>query len=136
MLLGERIISAHVRNQNPLGSTSLCFSRCARLSLGSHRMDFLATGFSAATWTALVLDRALADLSATRLLHLVVQIRRLRTEDFCRGWEHRRKRRNRGHGRYHHDVGLARERSPALYDVWLGPMGRSARGSAGRTSRA
>src|SRR5712672_3096774 len=81
MLLGERIISAHVRNQNPLGSTSLCFSHCARLSLGSHRMDFLASGFSAATWTALVLDAALADLSASRLLHLVVQIRRLRVSN-------------------------------------------------------
>src|SRR5437868_2947604 len=125
MLLGARIISAHVRNQNPLGSTSFCFSRCARLSLGSHRMDFLAAGLSVATWTALVLDRALADLSATRLLYLVVQVRRLRPKDFCRGWLHRRKRRNCGHGRCHHDVGPARERSPVRYDIWLGAMGRS-----------
>src|SRR5579872_5637170 len=99
-------------------------------------MDFLAAGLSAATWTALVLDRALADLSATRLLHLVVQVRRLRTEDFCRGWLYRRKRWNRGDGRCHHDVGPARQRSPARDDVWLGAMGRCARGSAGRTSRA
>src|SRR5579872_1395990 len=99
-------------------------------------MDFLAASLSAATWTALVLDRALADLSATRLLHLVVQVRRLRTEDFCRGWLHCRKRWNRGHGRCHHDVGPARERGPARDDVWLGAMGRSARGPAGGTSRA
>src|SRR5580692_7780837 len=101
-----RIPSGYVCNQNPLGPTSLGFGGRARLSLGSHRMDFLAAGFSAATWTALVLDRALADLSATRLLHLVVQVRCLRTEDFCRGWEHRRKRRNRSHGCCHHDVSL------------------------------
>src|SRR5271163_1085605 len=102
MLLGARVISANVRNQNPLGPTPLGFGSRARLPLGGDRVDCLASGVSVATWTALALDRALADLSATRLLHLVVQVRRLRTEDFCRGWEHRRKRRNRGHGRCHH----------------------------------
>jgi type IV secretion system protein VirD4 len=45
-------------------------------------MDGLAPCFPAATRTRLVHGRALADLSAARFLHLVVQVRRLRTEDF------------------------------------------------------
>src|SRR5271167_5243632 len=98
MLLRACIISAHVRNPNIVGPAPACIDGRACLSLGGDRVDGLASGFPTTTWTALVLHRALADLSAARLLHMVVQVRRLRTVDFCRGWEHRRKRRNRGHG--------------------------------------
>src|SRR5689334_17682696 len=98
MSLRTRISFAHVCNQNPLGPAALRVGGRTRFSMGGDRMDFLAAGLSAATWTALALDRALAGLSAARLLHLVVQFRRLRAEDFCRGWLHRRKRWNRGHG--------------------------------------
>src|SRR5271169_857535 len=90
--LGMRITSAYVCNQNPLGPTSLGFGGRARLSLGGDRVDCLASGFPAATRAYLVHDRALADLSATRLLHLVVQIRRLRTKDLRSGGMYRRQR--------------------------------------------
>src|ERR1700722_7729728 len=85
--LGIRIPSGHVCNQNPLGPTPPGFGCRAGLPLGGHRVDCLASGVSATAWTALVLDWALADLSTIRFLHLVVQVRCLRTKDFCRGWE-------------------------------------------------
>src|SRR6267154_2314783 len=76
-----RISFAHVCNQNPLGPAALRVGGRGRLSLGGDRMDGLAPGFPAAARACLVRDRALAGLSAARLLYLVVQVRRLRTED-------------------------------------------------------
>src|ERR1700742_891741 len=80
-LLKTCITSAYVRNQDPLGTTSFRINGRARLSLGGDRMDGLAPCFPAATRTRLVHGRALADLSAARILYLVVQVRRLCTED-------------------------------------------------------
>src|SRR5271157_467874 len=79
--LDLRVTSAHVRNQNPLGSDPAGVDGGACLSLGCDRMDRLAPCFPAATRIRLVHDRALADLSAARSLHLVVQVRRLRADD-------------------------------------------------------
>src|SRR6185437_489511 len=72
-----RISFPHVRNQNSLGPTAFRVGRRASLSLGGDRMDCLAPGLPATARAGLVRDRELAGLSAARLLHLVVQIRRL-----------------------------------------------------------
>ena len=128
--LGILITSLHVCNQNPLGPTRPGFGSRARLPLGRDRVDCLASGVSATAWTSLVHDRRLPDLSATRLLDLVVQVRCLRSEYLHPRWVHRRKRRHRGHWRCHHDVGSARERSPARYDVRVSALGRHKRGAS------
>src|SRR5882757_4355254 len=70
MLLRTRISFAHVCNQNPLGPAALRVGGRGRLSLGGDRMGRLAPGFPAAARACLVRDRALAGLSAARLLHL------------------------------------------------------------------
>src|SRR5882724_1748557 len=119
-----RIPSVHVRNQNPLGSAPVGSDGRACLSLGSDRMDGLAPCFPAATRTRLVHGGALADLSAARAFHLVVQVRRLRAEDIPAGREHRCEWRDCGYGYGDHPLGLASKRSSARHDVWVGALGR------------
>jgi hypothetical protein len=122
-LIELRITSRHVHNQNTLGPAPACIDGRACLSLGSDRVDGLAPCFPAPTWARLVRDRALADLSAARSLHLVVQVRRLRAEDIPPGRRHRREWRDCGHGYRDHPLGLASKRSAARHDVWVGALG-------------
>lgn len=127
-----RITSVHVRDQNPLGPTALRLDGRARLSLGGHRVDGLASCVPAGARACLVRNRTLAGLPAGRPFYLVVQIRRLRACHLHPGWLHRRERRNRSHRRRHLALDLARERSPACHDVRLGTMGGCSGGSTCR----
>src|ERR1700761_1741805 len=65
---GRSLCSAHVRNEDPLGPTALRLGGHDRLSLGSDRMDRLAPRVPAAAGASLARDRALAGLSAIRVL--------------------------------------------------------------------
>src|ERR1700741_244311 len=93
-------------------------------------MDGLAPCVPAATRTRLVLDRALADLSAICSFHLVVQVRCLRAEDLLAGRGHRREWRDCGYGYRDHPLGLASKRSSARREVWVGALGRQKGGAS------
>ena len=119
----------HVRNQNPLGSDPRRFCDRARDHVGGDPMDRLAARLSAATRASLGCGCETADLSAARLLLVVVPLRRLCAADLFRG------RGDRSLGGIHRDhrrdrhVGLAGAGSQARHDLWLRALGDAKGGS-------
>ena len=96
-----------VRNQDSLGSDPRGVRDRARGHLGRDTMDGLEACLPTAAWSAMGGARRNARLPAASILRLVVLVRCLCAQDFCRGRDHRLVRRLRGDCDRNRHVGVA-----------------------------